>query len=46
MITSATIEAGSWISVVNTKVTRTTAAAAIAATRITTLAPVSPRMRT
>ncbi len=42
---SATMEAGSWMRVVNTNVTKTTAAAAIATVRIRALAPVSERTR-
>ena len=45
MTTSATIEAGSWMSVVKMKVTRTTADAAIASTRTAVRAPVSDRTR-
>ena len=45
MTSSATIEAGSWMRVVNTNVTRTTAAVAIASVRTKTLAPVSERTR-
>ncbi len=45
MTSNVTIEAGSWIRVVNTKVNKTTPAAAIATTRIGALAPVSARTR-
>jgi hypothetical protein len=42
---SASIDAGSWMSVVNTNVTSTTADEAIATDRTTALAPVSVRTR-
>ena len=42
---SVMIEAGSWMSVVTMNVTSTTAAAAIATTRMAALAPVSARTR-
>ena len=45
MPASVTIEAGSWMRVVNTNVTRTTAAAPIASARTKGLAPVSDRTR-
>ena len=45
MATSVTIEAGSWMRVVNTNVTKTAPAATMARTSIGRLAPVSERIR-
>ena len=45
MRNGVTIEAGSWMRVVNTNVTKTAAAATMARTRIGRLAPVSERIR-
>src|ERR1700751_4104950 len=46
MTASVTIEAGSWIRVVNTNVTKTAPAATMARMRTRRLAPVSARIRT